>query len=400
MLHRKKLTSVKKKSIMYSSDLINKFKTFQTPFYYYDLGLLRLTLETLKKEADKYGYNIHYAVKANANEKILRLISSYGFGADCVSGNEVLKAYECGFEPSKIVFAGVGKSDGEIISALKCGIFCFNCESVQEIEVINSLAFSLGKTAQIALRLNPGIDAHTNQKINTGLADSKFGIDFNLLEDTIKEISDFKNIKLIGLHYHIGSQILDFEPFKLLCERSNEMQEKLLALGYELPEINLGGGLGVDYYNPEENPVPEFQKLFSLINQNLKVRKGQRVHFELGRSVVAQCGKLISKVLYIKPARETNFAILDAGFTDLIRPALYGAYHKIENLTSQSSETKIYDVVGPICESTDVFVKHLELKGTSRGDLLSFSSAGAYGEIMASQYNLRKLPNVYYSDNE
>ncbi|MCR4558844.1 MAG: diaminopimelate decarboxylase [Bacteroidales bacterium] len=377
---------------------IEKFGSFSTPFYYYNLDLLKKTLEVLKAASLKYGYKIHYAVKANANERILRLISSYGFGADCVSGNEVSKAVECGFDASKVVFAGVGKSDKEILTALRLGIFCFNSESVQEVEVINSLAKAENKTASVALRLNPGIDAHTNQKINTGLADSKFGIPFTKLKETVEFVKGLSNIKLIGIHYHIGSQILDFEPYKLLCERSNEVQSELEKLGLQLPVINLGGGLGIDYNKPEKNSVPEFEKLLDLIHKDLKVKEGQEVHFEFGRSVVAQCGVLVSKVLYVKQGDTSDFAILDAGFTDLIRPALYGAYHKIENLTSTADENGVYDVVGPICESTDVFAKSRSLKKTSRGDLLAFYSAGAYGEIMASQYNLRDLPHVYFSE--
>ena len=382
----------------FTSNEIEKFGAFSTPFYYYNLDLLKKTLEVLKAASLKYGYKIHYAVKANANERILRLISSYGFGADCVSGNEVSKAVECGFDASKVVFAGVGKSDKEILTALRLGIFCFNSESVQEVEVINSLAKAENKTASVALRLNPGIDAHTNQKINTGLADSKFGIPFTKLKETVEFVKGLSNIKLIGIHYHIGSQILDFEPYKLLCERSNEIQVELEKLGLQLPVINLGGGLGVDYNKPEKNSVPEFEKLLDLIHKDLKVKEGQEVHFEFGRSVVAQCGVLVSKVLYVKQGDTSDFAILDAGFTDLIRPALYGAYHKIENLTSTADENGVYDVVGPICESTDVFAKSRSLKKTSRGDLLAFYSAGAYGEIMASQYNLRDLPHVYFSE--
>ena len=315
----------------------------------------------MKAASLKYGYKIHYAVKANANERILRLISSYGFGADCVSGNEVSRAVECGFDASKVVFAGVGKSDKEILTALRLGIFCFNSESVQEVEVINSLAKAENKTASVALRLNPGIDAHTNQKINTGLADSKFGIPFTKLKETVEFVKGLSNIKLIGIHYHIGSQILDFEPYKLLCERSNEIQVELEKLGLQLPVINLGGGLGIDYNKPEKNSVPEFEKLLDLIHKDLKVKEGQEVHFEFGRSVVAQCGVLVSKVLYVKQGDTSDFAILDAGFTDLIRPALYGAYHKIENLTSKAEQNGVYDVVGPICESTDVFAKSRSL---------------------------------------
>ncbi|MBO7597723.1 MAG: diaminopimelate decarboxylase [Bacteroidales bacterium] len=381
---------------MFTKELISKFETTPTPFYYYDLSLLRRTLDTLFKAASKYGYKIHYAVKANANPEILKTICEYGFGADCVSGNEVLKAIECGFSPSKVVFAGVGKSDKEINDALAHDIFCFNCESIQEIQVINQLASQSGKIARIALRLNPGIDAHTNKCINTGLEDSKFGINFNYLEDVVKEVMVLKNINLVGIHFHIGSQILDLEPYRLLCQRSNEMQQKLQLLGLNLPEINLGGGLGVDYYNPDQNPIPDFENLLDTIHQNLDVREGQKVHFEFGRAVVAQCGTMIARTLYTKPASKTTFAIVDAGFNDLIRPALYGSYHKIENITSTSNETETYDVVGPICESTDVFAQGYKLPVTQRGDLIAFRSAGAYGEIMASRYNLRDLAKAYF----
>ncbi len=381
---------------MFTKELISKFETTPTPFYYYDLSLLRRTLDTLLKAASKYGYKIHYAVKANANPEILKTICEYGFGADCVSGNEVLKAIECGFSPSKVVFAGVGKSDKEINDALAHDIFCFNCESIQEIQVINQLASQSGKIARIALRLNPGIDAHTNKCINTGLEDSKFGINFNYLEDVVKEVMVLKNINLVGIHFHIGSQILDLEPYRLLCQRSNEMQQKLQLLGLNLPEINLGGGLGVDYYNPDQNPIPDFENLLDTIHQNLDVREGQKVHFEFGRAVVAQCGTMIARTLYTKPASKTTFAIVDAGFNDLIRPALYGSYHKIENITSPSNETETYDVVGPICESTDVFAQGYMLPVTQRGDLIAFRSAGAYGEIMASRYNLRDLAKAYF----
>ncbi|MBO4244987.1 MAG: diaminopimelate decarboxylase [Bacteroidales bacterium] len=383
---------------MFSKELISKFEGTPTPFYYYDMALLRRTLDTLSKATSKYGYNMHYAVKANANPEILKTISDYGFGADCVSGNEVLKAIECGFNPSKVVFAGVGKSDKEINDALAHDIFCFNCESVQEIQVINQLAAQSGKIARIALRLNPGIDAHTNKCINTGLEDSKFGINFNLLDEVVKEVMVLNNIKLVGLHFHIGSQILDLEPYRLLCRRSNEMQQKLQLLGLNLPEINLGGGLGVDYINPDENPVPDFEKLLDTIHENLDVREGQRVHFEFGRAVVAQCGTMIARTLYTKKASKTTFAIVDAGFNDLIRPALYGSYHKIENLSSSSQTEDVYDVVGPICESTDVFAQGYKLPVTQRGDLIAFRSAGAYGEIMASRYNLRDLAKAYFFD--
>lgn len=384
---------------MFDRELTKSFEAYATPFYYYDIALLRETLKSLKAAADRYGYCVHYAVKANANPRILKEISSFGFGADCVSGNEVLRALECGFPAGKIVFAGVGKSDEEITTGIRNDIFCFNVESLQELEIISKIAAQEGKVANVALRLNPGIDAHTNKCINTGLADSKFGIDFNKLESTVTSALRLGGVKLIGLHFHIGSQILDIEPYRLLCQRSNEMQERLARMGLDLPEINLGGGLGVDYENPDKNLVPDFAGLMDTIHASLNVKETQRVHFEFGRAVVAQCGTMVSKVLYIKPASQTTFAIVDAGFTDLIRPALYGAHHKIENLTSCYAQNDKYDIVGPICESTDVFDTGITLPKTVRGDLIAFRTAGAYGEIMASRYNLRKLPNVYYSDN-
>ena len=384
---------------MFDRDSIKRFETLDTPFYYYDIQLLRKTLTQLKAAVDKYGYKVHYALKANANTRILKEISSFGFGADCVSGNEVTRALECGFPASKIVFAGVGKSDKEIETGIKNNIFCFNVESLQELEVINKIAGTEGKLANVALRLNPGIDAHTNKCINTGLADSKFGIDFNKLEETVTAAQKLNNIKLIGLHFHIGSQILDKEPYRLLCQRSNEMQDKLSLMGLDLPEINLGGGLGVNYDDPDSEPIPDFESLMDIIHANLHVREKQNVHFEFGRAIVAQCGTMVAKTLYIKPATQTNFAIVDAGFTDLIRPALYGAHHKIENLSSHYAQHDKYDVVGPICESTDVFDTGITLPKTVRGDLIAFRTAGAYGEIMASRYNLRNLPSVYYSEN-
>jgi diaminopimelate decarboxylase len=384
---------------MFDRELTKRFEAFATPFYYYDIALLRETLTRLKAAVDKYGYCVHYAVKANANPRILREISSFGFGADCVSGNEVSRAIECGFPADKVVFAGVGKADWEIALGVRNDIFCFNVESIQELEVINKIAGQEGKVARVALRLNPGIDAHTNKCINTGLADSKFGIDFNKLESTVASAQRLGNVRLVGLHFHIGSQILDMEPYRLLCQRSNEMQERLHSLGLDLPEINLGGGLGVDYDEPQKNMIPNFAALMDVIHANLNVKDGQRVHFEFGRAVVAQCGTMIARVLYTKPATQTTFAIVDAGFTDLIRPALYGAHHKIENLTSRYAQVDKYDIVGPICESTDVFDTGITLPKTVRGDLIAFRTAGAYGEIMASQYNLRNLPNVYYSEN-
>jgi len=389
---------------MFTPDLISKFENIPTPFYYYDTNVLKETLELLKKESDKYGFIVHYATKANANNKILDTIRSYGLGADCVSGNEIKKAIECNFDPKHIVFAGVGKSDAEINIALDYSIFCFNCESLQEMEVINELALAKNKTANIALRINPNVNANTHKYITTGLEENKFGINLWELESVIESLKELKNLKLIGLHFHIGSQITDMSSFKSLCMRVNEIQSWFVSRKIIIENINVGGGWGVDYHEPDKNRFVDFAAYFKLYNDFLELHPGQKVHFELGRAVVAQCGALISKVLYIKKGVCTNFAILDAGMTELMRPALYQAYHKIENLkqyqnTSIKYQDLKYDVVGPICESSDCFGKAVNLPETSRGDFIAIRTTGAYGEVMSSSYNLRDRVKSIYSDD-
>lgn len=376
---------------------IDKLKALPTPFYYYDVKLLQDTLDMVKYEAGKYGYHAHYAVKANANPRILSIIAENGLGADCVSGGEVKAALDAGFPADKIVFAGVGKADWEINLGLDNDIFCFNVESAVELEIINELAAAKNKVASVALRINPEVDAHTHAKITTGMKENKFGINLSQLGQVLDNLANLKNVKLIGIHFHIGSQITDMSAFRNLVIRVNEIQEDLEARGIRIENVNFGGGLGIDYYHPNHLPIPAFDNYFAVFNKLLKVRPGQQVHFEPGRSVVAQCGTLISKVLYVKEGETKKFAILDAGFTELIRPAMYDAYHRIENISSDE-EVELYDVVGPICESSDVFGKDVELNKAHRGDLIALRSAGAYGEVMASQYNCRQLPKAYYSD--
>ena len=376
---------------------IDKLKALPTPFYYYDVKLLQDTLDMVKNEAGKYGYHAHYAVKANANPRILSIIAENGLGADCVSGGEVKAALDAGFPADKIVFAGVGKADWEINLGLDNDIFCFNVESAVELEIIDELAAAKNKVASVALRINPEVDAHTHAKITTGMKENKFGINLSQLGQVLDNLANLKNVKLIGIHFHIGSQITDMSAFRNLVSRVNEIQEDLEARGIRIENVNFGGGLGIDYYHPNHLPIPAFDNYFAVFNKLLKVRPGQQVHFEPGRSVVAQCGTLISKVLYVKEGETKKFAILDAGFTELIRPAMYDAYHRIENISSDE-EVELYDVVGPICESSDVFGKDVELNKAHRGDLIALRSAGAYGEVMASQYNCRQLPKAYYSD--
>lgn len=377
---------------------IEKFQQIETPFYYYDTRLLRDTLKAIRNETEKYDkYTVHYAVKANANPKILAIIRENGLGADCVSGGEIKAAVKAGFPTDKIVFAGVGKTDAEINLALDYNIFCFNVESVPELEVIDQLAAARNKVARVAFRINPNVGAHTHANITTGLAENKFGISMQDMDRVIDLALQLKNVRFVGLHFHIGSQILDMGDFVALCNRINELQEKLYARQIIVEHINVGGGLGIDYEHPNRCPIPDFALYFATYHKHLKLRPQQTLHFELGRSVVGQCGSLITRVTYVKQGTNKQFAIVDAGMTDLIRPALYQAYHKIENITSDAP-VETYDVVGPICESSDVFGKAIDLNGTKRGDLIALRSAGAYGEIMASGYNCRPLPKGYTSD--
>lgn len=377
---------------------IDKFNTLCTPFYYYDTAVLRDTLNCIRAEVARYeNFIVHYAVKANANPKVLAIIRESGLGADCVSGGEIQAAVKAGFPANKIVFAGVGKADWEINLGLDYNIFCFNVESVPELEVINELAAERGKTANVAFRINPDVGAHTHANIMTGLAENKFGISMQDMERVIELAAGMRHVKFVGLHFHIGSQILDMGDFVALCNRINELQEKLDTQGIRIEYINVGGGLGIDYHHPNRQLIPDFAAYFKTYATHLKLRAYQKLHFELGRAVVGQCGSLIARVLYVKQGTNKQFAILDAGMTDLIRPALYQAYHKIENISSEAS-VETYDVVGPVCESSDVFGKSVDLNGVKRGDFLALRSAGAYGEIMASQYNCRTLPQGYLSD--
>ena len=382
---------------MFPSEVTDFFRTQKTPFYYYDLDVLNATLEEIKKHGLSKGFHVHFALKANNQPKVLKLIKEAGLGADCVSGGEVQRAIDSGFEANDIAFAGVGKSDEEIELGLKHDIFCFNCESVQELEVLNELAGKHGKTARIALRLNPNVEADTHRYITTGLNENKFGINASDLDDVLGRLPRLNNLKLIGIHFHIGSQIENFTPFEELCERANRLNEHIENRGFELSVINVGGGFGINYTHPNDNAIPDFERFFGLFEERIKLKEHQQLHFELGRSVVGQCGSLITRVLYTKYGETKNFAIVDAGMTELIRPALYQAAHRIDVLTSSKRE-KNYDVVGPICESSDTFRTDISIPEVVRGDIIAIRSAGAYGEVMRSAYNLREANPSVYSD--
>ncbi|GAB2476169.1 diaminopimelate decarboxylase [Hymenobacter qilianensis] len=366
-----------------------------TPFYHYDLGLLTRTLEAVQQAARPRGFHVHYALKANANEPILRLIQQHGLGADCVSANEVQRALDTGFAPQDIVFAGVGKTDAEINRALAADIWCFNAESAEELVVLNELAGGQNRRARVALRVNPNVDAQTHHYITTGLEANKFGIGLGDLPAVVEQLPSLPHLELVGLHAHIGSQITDLAVFAELSQKLNELQAWLEEQGHHLPHLNVGGGLGIDYNDPDTNPIPDFEAYFRTFEQHLIRRPGQQVHVELGRAIVAQSGTLVSRVLYVKRSQQTQFAILDAGLTELIRPALYGSHHHIQNLSSQG-EIQPYDVVGPICESSDTFGRAVPLTETKRGDLIALRSAGAYGEVMSSAYNLREKAEAVY----
>ena len=381
------------------SKLISYFGEKQTPFYYYDLDLLNQNLSALKAASDNRGFEVHYAVKANANLEVLKTILKNGLGADCVSGKEVECVTQIGFSNKDIVFAGVGKTDKEINYALGQDIFCFNVESTAELQVINDLAYAKNKMARVALRLNPNVNANTHAYITTGLEENKFGINFWELEDVLELLKRTLNIELKGIHFHIGSQITDLSSFKNLCNKVNEIQQWFYDHNVVVEHVNVGGGLGIDYTNPDENPIPDYESYFGLFEEFLELQPNQKVHFELGRSIVAQMGSLISRVTYIKKGLKTNFAILDAGMTELIRPALYQSCHKIENISKDHRDDVLrekYDVVGPICESSDSFGKAVILPKTERGDLIAIRSAGAYAEVMASNYNLREKAKVHF----
>jgi diaminopimelate decarboxylase len=382
---------------MFSNKDISRFANLETPFYYYDLNLLQSTLNNCAAAAKVYNFHVHYAMKANFNPTVLQEIKAIGFGADCVSGGEVSRAIETGFDKGQTVFAGVGKSDKEINLALDQDIFCFNVESVQELEVINELAAKKGKKAKIAIRINPNVDAHTHHNITTGLDENKFGVNSWDLPQCVETLKVSGHIEFIGIHFHIGSQITNLDVYKNLCVRVNEFALWFEERGFTVKVLNVGGGLGIDYHHPDQQ-IPDFANYFKIFSDFLEVKPGQEVHFELGRALVGQCASLISRVLYVKNGKKKNFVVLDAGMTELMRPALYQAYHKIENLTRGDKTASKYDIVGPICESTDCFGKEVEQPESFRGDLYAIRSAGAYGEVMASKYNLRdEIRSVYSS---
>ena len=372
-----------------------------TPFYYYDLDLLHATLDEINRQIQGHPFKVHYAVKANGNPRILKEIAESGLGTDLVSGGEIKAAIAAGFDPREMTFSGVGKTDWEIRLGIENGIGCFNVESIPELEVINQLAGEMGKKAGIAFRVNPDIDAHTHKYITTGTADNKFGISIEALDQVIRHALVLPHVNLRGLHFHIGSQITEMQPYVMLCETVNRLLDRYDTQGIHFEIINVGGGLGIDYKDPDAHPLPDLEEYFGTFKRILKLRPNQLLHFELGRAIVGGCGSLIARVVYVKENRNKKFIILDAGMTELIRPALYEAHHEVQNLSATGREQQdTYDVVGPVCESSDVFAHDCVLPVTQRGDLIAIRSAGAYGESMSSRYNMRSMPASVFAGNQ
>ena len=384
---------------MLSRQVAEKLKNYETPFYLYDTALLRQTLESVVYESKRYDYAVHYAIKANYDDRLLGIIREYGLGIDCASGNELRKAIELGFDPKNIVYAGVGKRDHELRYAIEQQILAINCESIEELHVVNALAAEAGRKVDVALRINPDIDPKTNHCIDTGQADSKFGISYEEVLEHAADIQSLPHLRICGLHLHIGSQIRELHVFENMCNKVNTIVENLDRLGFGLEFVDVGGGLGINYDVPENEPIPNFASLFAIVHNHLKVGD-RKVHFEFGRAIVGECGELITRVLFNKTtATGRRLVVVDASMTELIRPALYGSYHNIENITSEEEVSLKYTVVGTACESTDQFDENVGLRRTKRGDLLSIKSAGAYGMSMASRYNLHDLPGAVYGDD-
>lgn len=373
------------------------YSKIQTPCYVYDADLLEETVALAHNEALKYGYHIHYALKANYQDVVLDTMIAHGFGADCVSGNEVKKALDAGFDPESILFAGVGKTDAEIHLALDHQIGCLNCESIEELIVIQEIAAQRNQVASVAIRVNPEVDAKTHAYITTGLAINKFGIQQSDVTKALDFIKSASHLNFKGFHFHVGSQITDLNVFKNLAIKVNEINEMAFSQGLSPEIIDLGGGLGINYAEPLEDAIPDFAGYFEIINQHLAPKERQEVHFEIGRALVGQCASILSKVLYVKQSGHKEFVIIDAGMTDLMRPALYQAEHAIHNVSSEATEVKPYDVVGPICETSDQFGKDISLPITKRGDYVMIRSVGAYGEVLASNYNLRDKAHVLWT---
>ncbi len=363
----------------------NFLKKNKTPFYIYSENQIASNYSNFVKTFKKTSPLICFAAKSNSNTNILRILGKLGAGADVVSGGELLKALKAGIKAKKIVFSGVGKTEEELKIAINKKILLINCESESEAKLVNLLAKKMKKKVSIGFRLNPNVDAKTHKNISTGMADNKFGLSIKNFKSFLREINKFKNIKLEALSVHIGSQILNDIPFKKTLYVMNRL---IKELNLNLKYVDLGGGFGINYNNEKPINLNAYAKLVSGFAKKLKCK----IIFEPGRSIIGNTGLLVSKVQFIKKGLNKNFAILDVGMNDFMRPALYDAFHKIIPITKSSSKMKgIIEFVGPVCESTCKFGVYKKYQKISENDFIAITNVGAYGSSLSSNYNTRPL---------
>ena len=381
-----------------NSDLISKIAAeVGTPFYLYSEQKLR---DNFKSFADAVKplkkATVCFAVKSNFNPTILKILAGMGAGADIVSGGELELALQAGVPADKIVFSGVGKTRAELTAAITAGIKQINAESESEIRLINEIAIGLNKTAAVGIRVNPDVDARTHEKITTGKKENKFGIDWNDARRLFLSAEQFKGISLHGIEVHVGSQILELSPFREAFVKTKKMLNDLKEHGVSIQTVDVGGGLGVAYKTDESAPSPA--DYIAVLQDVLGDFDGEFV-FEPGRCISGDAGMLVASVVRVKQTGDKRFAVLDAGMSDLVRPAMYDAYHNIEAVKGGEASER-YDVVGPICESADIFGKDRMLPELNEGDLIAIETAGAYGAAMASNYNGRPLIAEVLTDND
>jgi diaminopimelate decarboxylase len=356
----------------------------QTPTYVYSRSALTETFKRFQAGLLGHEHLICFAVKANPSLAILNLFARLGAGFDIVSGGELARVLAAGGDPKKVVFSGVGKSHNEILAALEAGILCFNVESINELHRIQQVAAEIGKIAPVSLRVNPNVDAKTHPYISTGLKNNKFGVAFEDALDLYQQAAGMPNIVVHGVDCHIGSQITELSPFLDALDKVLGLVDALAERDIHIQHIDVGGGVGITY--SDETP-PDFATYTAAIMQKLAGR-GMKVLFEPGRALVGNAGILLTKVEYLKPGESKNFAIVDAAMNDLMRPALYDAYHHITTIADSPAQAHTYEVVGPVCESGD-FLGHDRSLAIAEGDYLAIHSAGAYGMSMSSNYNTR-----------
>jgi diaminopimelate decarboxylase len=362
-----------------------------TPFYCYASATIEHHYRVFKEAFAPDDALIAYAVKANSNLAVIATLARLGAGADVVSGGELARALAAGVPAERIVFSGVGKQQSEMQAALAAGIHQFNVESEPELDLLSQVASAMGKTAPIAFRINPDVDAKTHAKISTGMADNKFGVPWARAMDIYARAAKLPGIRIVGLDIHIGSQITDLAPVRAAFSKARELAVALRAAGHAIERIDLGGGLGIPYFDTASPPPPPGD--YAQLAREIIAPLGARMIVEPGRMIVGNAGVLVARVIYVKQGESRTFLIIDAAMNDLIRPALYGAYHAIVPVRAPPPGAPLqrYDVVGPVCESTDTFTRERELSALAAGELVAILSAGAYGAVLASSYNTRPL---------